>query len=185
MSSFNMKLYKKTIKNYISISFNRKTNTNIIQDILLDDTISRFMSVFKQFKKIKQLQMKIGQLWEFIIINYRDYEKADIKTGLDIVNHNKKLIFEIKNRYNTDNYSSKKSNYNKLSEFKRQNKNYRCIYGVINDKTINGQSYVFKHNNVDIEYISGNQLFTLIFNDDREEIISSVKKEINATLQQI
>ena len=42
------------------------------------------------------------------------------------------MLKGVKNRTNTDNYSSKKSNFDKLSIFKKNNPDFTCIYATIN-----------------------------------------------------
>jgi hypothetical protein len=62
--------------------------------------------------------------------------KVGHETGLDILSHTKKIAIELKNRTNTDNSSSKKSNLDKLAKFKKNNPTYICIYANINAKTV-------------------------------------------------
>ena len=52
-----------------------------------------------------------------------------------IKDHTKKIAIELKNRTNTDNASSKKSNLDKLANFKKNNPEYICIYANINADT--------------------------------------------------
>lgn len=56
--------------------------------------------------KEKHKQMKIGEIWEEAIGNYDGFIKLK--------------IIELKNRTNTDNHSSRKSNMNKLVKFKKR-----------------------------------------------------------------
>ena len=71
--------------------------------------------------KEKQRQMKVGEIWQEIIGNYDEFINLKIghETGLDILSNTRKLAIELKNRTNTDNASSKKSNLDKLSKFKQ------------------------------------------------------------------
>lgn len=94
--------------------------------------------------KEKQRQMKVGEIWQEVLGNYKGYVnlKTGHETGLDILSVNKKIAIELKNRTNTDNASSKKSNLDKLAKFKQANPDYVCIYANINadtkKKTIEG-----------------------------------------------
>ena len=81
--------------------------------------------------------MKIGEIWQEVLGNYEGYTnlKSGHESGLDIISHNKKIAIELKNRTNTDNSSSKKSNFDKLANFKKKNPEYTCIYANINSDT--------------------------------------------------
>jgi len=85
----------------------------------------------------KQQQMKIGDIWQYALGNYKGFEdlKKGHKTGLDILSVPLKIAMELKNRTNTDNSSSRKSNLDKLAMFKKKNPEYTCIYGLINEDT--------------------------------------------------
>jgi hypothetical protein len=74
--------------------------------------------------------MKIGEIWQEVLGNYQGYTNLKVghETGLDILSDSKKVIIELKNRTNTDNSSSKKSNLDKLAKFKKNNPEYTCIY---------------------------------------------------------
>ena len=61
----------------------------------------------------------------------------------------------MKNRYNTDNKSSKLSNYDNLSNYKKNHIDYKCIYGVINCNTKLGKHAKIIHKGCEIEYYSG------------------------------
>lgn len=94
--------------------------------------------------KEKQGQMKVGEIWQEVLGDYNGYVNIKIghETGLDILSSSKKIAIELKNRTNTDNASSKKSNLDKLAKFKQANPDYVCIYANINadtkKKTIQG-----------------------------------------------
>lgn len=135
--------------------------------------------------KEKQRQMKIGEIWQEIIGNYDEFINLKIghKTGLDILSNTRKIATELKNRTNTDNASSKKSNLDKLSKFKKENPEYTCIYANINadteKKTLQGSNKKIMHNGVEIEHQVGYQFLTFIFGEKTEEIIEFVKNTIN------
>ena len=135
--------------------------------------------------KEKQRQMKVGEIWQEIIGNYDEFINLKIghETGLDILSNTRKLAIELKNRTNTDNASSKKSNLDKLSKFKKENPEYTCIYANINadteKKTLQGYNKKITHNGVEIEHQVGCQFLTFIFGEKTEEIIEFVKNTID------
>ena len=61
---------------------------------------------------------------------------------MDIICSRNKIAIELKNRTNTDNHSSRKTNFDKLAKFKKENPEYLCIYATINadskKKTVDG-----------------------------------------------
>ena len=85
----------------------------------------------------------------------------------------------VKNRTNTDNASSKKTNFDKLSKFKKNNPDYKCIYGNINDitedKTIIGSEKYVTHNGVEIQIYTGMKLLRFVLENDMEIIVDYVK----------
>lgn len=137
------------------------------------------------FLKEKQRQMKIGEIWQEVIGNYKDLINLGIghETGLDILSNIRKLAIELKNRTNTDNASSKKSNLDKLSKFKKENPEYTCIYANINadteKKTLQGSNKKIMHDGVEIEHQVGYQFLTFIFGEKTKEIIEFVKNTID------
>ena len=106
--------------------------------------------------------MKVGEIWQETIGNYDQFInlKNGHETGLDILSITRKLALELKNRTNTDNASSKKSNLDKLSKFKKENPEYTCIYATINanteKKTLRGLNKKITHNGVEIGHQVGN-----------------------------
>jgi len=135
--------------------------------------------------KEKQRQMKVGEIWQEVLGNYKEYVNLKIghETGLDILSSSKKIAIELKNRTNTDNASSKKSNFDKLAKFKLANPDYVCIYANINadtkKKTIEGSIKKLIHNGVEIEHQIGYEFLKFILGDDMEYIIEFVKNTID------
>jgi len=160
----------------------RKDKEIITFDILDTDKI-------KYNKKIalkeKQRQMKIGEIWQEVLGNYPSYNNLKVghKSGLDIVSHDKKIIIELKNRTNTDNHSSKQTNFEKLYIFKKENPEYRCIYGNINDKdektTLKGKYKIIKYKTIEIEHIIGIEFIKLILEENTTKIIDFIKNIID------
>jgi hypothetical protein len=119
----------------------------------------------------------IGNYDEFINL------KNGHETGLDILSESKKIIIELKNRTKTDNHSSKKSNFDKLSKFKKENPEYKCIYATINDnterKTMQGYIKKIIHNDVEIEHYVGYAFLSFIFKENVIDIIEFMKNTID------
>ena len=135
--------------------------------------------------KEKQRQMKVGEIWEEVLGNYNGCVKLKTGhvTGLDILCHTKKFAIELKNRTNTDNASSKKSNLDKLAKFKKHNPDYVCIYANINanteKKTLRGSTKKILHCGVEIDHQIGYEFLKFILCDDTDLIVDFVKKTID------
>jgi hypothetical protein len=135
--------------------------------------------------KEKQRQMKIGEIWQEALGNYDEFTnlKNGHETGLDILSHTKKITIELKNRTNTDNASSKKSNLDKLAKYKKANPEYTCIYANINDKTeqktLEGFSKKITHNDVEIDHQIGYKFLKFILSNNTEEIITFIKATLD------
>jgi hypothetical protein len=102
---------------------------------------------------------------------------------IDIISYTKKVVIELKNRTNTDNASSKKSNFDKLANFKKKNPEYTCIYANINanteKKTLKGMIKIIKHNDIEIQHQVCYLFLKFILQDDIDIIIDFVKNTIN------
>ena len=124
---------------------------------------------------------------EQIILEYfKDFKGNLLDIGANdgvTLSNTRKLAIELKNRTNTDNASSKKSNLDKLSKFKQENPEYICIYANINadteKKTLQGSNKKITHNGVEIEHQVGYQFLTFIFGEKTEEIIEFIKNTID------
>jgi hypothetical protein len=139
--------------------------------------------------KEKQRQMKVGEIWQEMIGNYDGFInlKNGHDTGLDILSHTRKLAIELKNRTNTDNSSSKKSNLDKLSKFKKEHPDYVCIYANINadteKKTLECSTKKIIHNGVEIEHQVGYIFLTFIFGENTKEVIEFIKNTIDVSVE--
>lgn len=116
---FDLSTYLKNIKSIIKKIFKRNQKTINTYDILATEK-SRKNSLI--VLREKQRQMKIGEVWQEVIGNYKDFKnlKQGHKSWLDVISEKRKIAIEIKNRTNTDNSSSKKSNFSKLAKFKKK-----------------------------------------------------------------
>ena len=179
---FDINVYFENMKNMIIKKIQKQENTILTYDIL--DTNKSIKNKLIALKE-RQRQMKIGEIWQEVLGNYDGFInlKNGHESGLDIISHTKKIAIELKNRTNTDNSSSKKSNLSKLSKFKKNNPEYRCIYANINDdteiKTINGLSKKIMHDGVELEHQVGLQFIAFILGSNREKIIEFVKNTID------
>jgi hypothetical protein len=131
---FSLEEYFKNVELIIKKILSRPENDVLTYDVL--DTEKSKKNKLLSLKE-KQRQMKIGEIWQEAIGNYKDLINLGIghETGLDILSNIRKLAIELKNRTNTDNDSSKKSNLDKLAKFKKENPEYTCIYANINEDT--------------------------------------------------
>lgn len=174
--------YFEKLSKKINIILSRNSKEIFTYDILDTELIKNNKLIYL---KEKQRQMKIGEIWQEVLGSYHGFVNLGIghKTGLDIISHEKKIVVELKNRTNTDNASSKKANLDKLSKFKKENPDYICIYGTINDntekKTIPGTIKNIIHNGVEIKQYIGMKLLTFILEENTTKIIEFVKQIID------
>jgi hypothetical protein len=152
---------------------------NDFYDMALQPFIDEHKDCFFLYKNFIRRQMKTGFLWQKIIGDYDSFEDLEKKheTGLDVVSWERKIIIELKNRYNTDNSSSRKQNFLKLAAFKKTHPDFKCIYAVINEnKNSDGKMKIIPIDNVEIEYMSGNKLMDFIFGEDKANILNIIQK---------
>lgn len=181
-NEFNLNKYFELLENYIQKILLRTEKDILTYDIL--DTEKSKANKLLALKE-KQRQMKIGEIWQEVLGNYNGFNNLKIrhKTGLDILSHTKKIAIELKNRTNTDNASSKKSNLDKLANFKKNNPEYICIYANINDntkkKTLHGSIKKILHNDIELEHHIGYEFLKFILGNDTDLIIHFVKNTID------
>ena len=179
---FDINKYLEILDENISKILSRKNNTKLTYDIL--DTHKSF-ELKQIILKEKQKQMKIGEIWQMSIGNYKDFInlKNGHESGLDIISHSRKIAIELKNRTNTDNSSSKKTNFDKLYNFKCKNPDYTVIYANINadteEKTLYSESLSIQHNGIIIEHHIGLSFLKFIFCENTDKIISFIKNKVN------
>jgi hypothetical protein len=179
---FNINEYLELVDKKIQDILLRHENDVLTYDILDTEKSKKHkLLVLKE----KQRQMKVGEIWQVVLGNYDDC--VDLKTGhesgLDILSVTKKFAVELKNRTNTDNASSKKSNLDKLANYKKSNPDFICIYANINadteKKTLRGSIKKISHNGVEIEHLIGYEFLTFILGGDTELVIDFVKNVID------
>lgn len=187
--SHNINTYAFSLTNYLEFLEHaiKKIILRPVNDVLTYDILDTEKT--KQNKllvlKEKQRQMKVGEIWQEVLGNYDGFINLKVghETGLDILSHTKKIAIELKNRTNTDNASSKKSNLDKLANFKKNNPEYICIYANINadteKKTINGTIKKILHNGQELEHQIGYDFLKFILDSNTDEIIYFVKNTID------
>jgi len=174
-STFEEYIHK--IQQNITKILSRPCQTALANDILDSDDDRASLSICL---RMKQLQMKYGEIWQMVIGEYEGFTNLGVghESGLDVLSIKNKMIFEIKNHHNTDNASSRKSNLDKLIKYKRNNPGFRGVYGIVNDRIPNGICKKLFHDDEEIEYYSGDKLFTLVFGDRKDDVITVVKKAV-------
>lgn len=152
---------------------------------------------FKEWEKMekqraikKRLEMKIGKFHELILSNCVGWSK-ETEFGLDIVNIDKSIFVEIKNKFNTMNSTSQTGVYLKCKNAleKYPNSTIYCCH-VINKKIINEP---WKRNNEKINnkirLIDGKSLYTIVSGIDSfflyilEKYYSYIKNYYKSTMQ--
>jgi len=180
--AFNREEYFKNLGDSVKKILQRPAKDVVAYDIL--DTEKSKVNKLVALKE-KQRQMKIGEIWQVALGDYKDCQDLKVGhiTGLDILSEKRKFIAELKNRTNTDNASSKKTNFDKLAKFKTEHPDYTCIYANINDDTEEKSSQTtvkkFQHNGVELEHHIGDQFLKYIFGDDTNAVVEFLKTTID------
>nr|AJF36724.1 hypothetical protein [Klebsormidium flaccidum] len=107
------KKIKEKISKLMQGIWSRRIRTRSTKDILLDEVIPE--SEYQICHKVKNLQMRIGEIWQGVIgcaEGWQNRKQGD-PSGLDLINHERKIVIELKNSLNTDNSSARKHNYQK------------------------------------------------------------------------
>jgi hypothetical protein len=152
----------------------KEDSTEITYDFLRDE---EDIEEEKNAKKIIQRQMKRGKLVQIAMGNYGNNEdlKQGKGTGLDIQNKKNKFIGELKFSYHTDNASSRKTNLQKLSDYKKAHPDYTCFYGIINEKDGLSIKKIKENDGQEFLYLSGDELFKFVFGSDYKACIEIIK----------
>lgn len=181
--------YKYNIKRKIIEKILNIEDKYIYEETLFSPSNKNFINNLKIAYKVRKINMLEGEISQMIIGDFIGWEnlKTGHESGLDCYNKDRKIILELKNKYNTCNSDSLKSVLNKLSFYKSINKNTRCILGIINPKKNNKilkKSIIY--NNEEIEIIQGRELMSLVFTlNDKDysfNIIYYIKQIINDNL---
>jgi len=173
-----MENYFQTIEKEISEMLKKVKSENMRYD-LLDTEEDMFDNLITL--RVKQRDMKRGYAWQIALGNFPGWKdlKVGDDSGLDIMNEEKQIIIELKNRNNTDNSSSKHRNLEKLAKYKKEHSEWRCIYGNINrdtqEKTNGGFVKDKEINGKTIEIIEGKIILELILGEYCEQVIEFMK----------
>lgn len=182
LGGFSLENYFENIEKQIYKILSRQENEILTFDILDTEKSKRNKLIVL---KEKQRQMKIGEIWQEVLGTYDGFQNLKVghATGLDLLSHTKKIAIELKNRTNTDNASSKKSNLDKLAKFKEANPEYICIYANINadteQKTKTGLIKKIKHNDLELEHHVGIKFIQFILGENTNDIINFVRNTID------
>lgn len=167
------KIYTREKKEYIHVP-----------TIFGDDSEENIKNLEIAFKQ-RQRQMKEGELAQILIGNWIGWEDLKIghSSGIDVRKKDNSIIMDVKNKWNTCNSSSQKALFDKLSKYKKENPETRCIWGIINPKPgCKNLSERIIYDGVEIEKIQGVDLFKLVFTigniDYSLKIINIVKQYI-------
>ena len=120
--------------------------------------------------KLQILRIRIGQAWELV---FTDYGFVKLPSGIDLINHKRKIAVELKNGYRI-NSIVKREDLRRLREFKSTRPRYTVILGFINDKTLEGRSHI--RNNVHI--MTGKRFLKYIFKGHEKNIISHLRESV-------
>ena len=103
-----------------------------INDIILTGITD---SLEENSYRLQVLRMRVGTAWELV---FTDYGFTKQPSGIDLINHRRKIAVELKNGYRI-NSIVRREDFRRLKEFKRQHPRYIVILGFINDKTTEGK----------------------------------------------
>jgi len=181
-TEWNMEVYLSLLESKIKEIIQRPEKVELTYDFLdnendIKDNLIALHST--------QRKMKRGAIWQYALGNYKSFKDLGVGhiTGLDLMSTGRKIIVELKNRTNTDNSSSRKTNKDKLAKFELQHPDYECIYGMINAKTkeesVKGKINTIQHNGVEIKEYIGMEFMRYILGEDTEIIMEFVKKTID------
>ena len=95
-----------------------------------------------QYRKIVALRSKMGRFYEALFAYLCGFTHN--KVGFDLINKEKNIYIELKTIFNIDNYDSKISKFQKLTEHKTKNPDHEVIYGCLNDNRV-GDSVDYFH----------------------------------------
>ena len=152
-----------------------------LRDILLDGLID--YDTLKKAYFVRLTQMKVGFLWEKLFVIEGGFDK--LPNGLDLVNNERRIVIELKNSWQSDNYNSQKKTFDKLADYKKQNPEFTCVYANINGRTDEGTNHEFYHNGQRLYQITGNELLEFIFGEKYLNIINIVKEKLRFKFQNI
>ena len=108
---------------------------------------------------------------------FTDYGFIKQPSGIDLINHRRKIAIELKNGYRI-NSIVKREDLRRLREFKAQHPRYTVILGFINGKRPEGKSR-FKNN---VHIMTGKRFLRYIFRGHEENIIQSLRRAVQSVV---
>ena len=150
---------------------------------ILDDGDSEYtINQMKEELKRKQKTMKYGEIWQFAIGNFPGWEDLGVGhySECDVRKKDNSIIIEIKNKYNTVNSGGKKDVERKLMQYKKNNPDTECIWGIVNEKHNNSKhNLTYEIDGYKITKLQGKEFLSLVFThegkDYSEEIIEKLR----------
>lgn len=178
-----MEKFYDNIKLLIKKKWESKEKCYIHDPTLFGDNSEKNINALDIALRVKQKQMKEGDIAQIIIGNFIGWEdlRRGHSSGMDCRKKDNSIIMEVKNKYNTVKGSDeKKSLLPTLAKYKKDNPNTRCVWAIINPKS--GCTKLHEtiiYNDVEIEKIQGEELLKLVFTldgkDYSKEIIAFVR----------
>lgn len=170
----------------INTMYSRKTKPYVHEPTIFGDNSKENIKMLGIAFEQRQKQMKEGELAQILIGNWFGWEDLGIghSSGLDCRKKDMSIIMDVKNKWNTCNSGSQKALFDKLSKYKKENPQTRCVWGIVNSK-LGCKKLTEKiiHEDVEIEKIQGNELFKLVFTIGKinysNQIINFVRRHTN------
>ena len=170
------------IKQLIKKLYERKDKPYVHEPTIFGTNSEEHIKSLEISHKIRQKQMKEGELAQIIIGNWFGWMDLGVghSSGLDCKKKDNSIIMDVKNKWNTCNSGSQKALFDKLSKYKKENPSTRCIWAIINPKP--GCKKLCEkiiYDGVEIEKVQGEELFKLIFTIGKIDYSAKIIKMIN------
>ena len=174
--STKMEDYASGIRNIIQELFANEDDEKLLDDVLLRDFIKENTKLFKAEKKIKQLWMKIGNLWQKAIGLYPGFKdlRQGHETKVDLQNEERKIFIELK-------HNEERIDYSNLFALKKKYPEYTCIYGITNGS----KNEEMEKDGEKIVCLSGEKLFEYVFQENTYFIFNTIKKYLKPHLNNL
>ena len=159
-------IYLNKIKIIIKTVIGKKERSYLHEPTLFgDDSKENIWALEIAFKQ-RQKQMKEGDIAQKIIGNFYGWEDLGIghSSGLDCRKKNNTIIIDVKNKWNTCNSGSQKALFDKFVDYKKNNPQTRCVWGIVNPKPgckILHEKIIYE--GIEIEKIQGEELMKMVF----------------------
>ena len=95
-----------------------------IKDVILSGIVDKLE---ENAYKLQILRMRVGQAWEWV---FTDYDFIKQPSGINLINHRRKIAIELKNGYRI-NLIVRCKDLHRLQAFKSQHPRYTVIQGFI------------------------------------------------------